>query len=95
MLGCWEHVHIHTDFRNHGNGGKDIFEGRNSQDQVDFIQVGFGKGKDDGFQVVFTGFKVFIVLFNDLDFPGLLGRDRSLNREFQFRKFPFHEAVRL
>ncbi|WP_169716984.1 hypothetical protein [Sporomusa acidovorans] len=22
MLGCREHVHIHADFRNHGNGGK-------------------------------------------------------------------------
>lgn len=93
MLGCREHVHVYTDFRNHDNGGKDVFEGRDSQDQVDFFRVGPGKRKDNGFQVGFAGFQVFIVRLNDFDFSGLFGRDNSFDRQLQLRKFRLQGAV--
>ncbi|MDU0204882.1 hypothetical protein ACYEXS_35380 [Paenibacillus sp. MAH-36] len=42
---------------------------------------------DVGFQIRFTGFEVFVMLLDDLDFFSLFGRNESVNRKLQFGKF--------
>ena len=51
MLCRWKHGHVHTDFRDNGDRGKQL-DTRNGQEQFYLWTEWFGQCENDGFEIV-------------------------------------------
>ena len=52
-----------------------------------FLLIGSGERKNEFFKLCFSGFKVFIMIFNDLEFASLFWSDKAVNGITKLWKF--------
>ena len=54
-----------------------------------FLLIGSGERKNEFFKLCFPGFKVIIMIFDDLEFAGLLRSNKAVNGITELWKFFF------
>lgn len=86
-------THIHSDFRDDTDSGKDAFNGGERLNQIELLLIGRSKRKNERFQFRFSGFKIFDMSLDNRDLAGLLRIDKTIDGKFKFRKLCFHGTV--
>ena len=72
-------LHIGTDFGNDSDGSEFAADTRSGLKNGKFLLIGSGERKNEFFKLCFSGFKVFIMSFDDLEFASLFRSNIAVN----------------
>lgn len=82
-------LHVGTDFGNDSDGSEVTADARSGLKNGKFLLIGSGERKNEFFKLCFPGFKVIIMIFDDLEFAGLLRSNKAVNGITELWKFFF------
>ena len=72
-------LHIGTDFGNDSDSSEKTADTRSGLKNGKFLLIGSGERKNEFFKLCFSGFKVFIMSFDDLEFASLFRSNIAVN----------------
>ena len=80
-------LHVGTDFGDDSDGSEFTADARSGLKNGKFLLIGIGERKNEFFKPCFPGFKVIIMIFDDLKFTDLLWSNKAVNDITELRKF--------